>query len=232
MFCETFCAAIQGIDGCMIQVEADVSDGLPCFSMVGFLASEVKEAKERVSIAIRNSGFRIPPKKITINLSPADFRKAGTGYDLAIAAAILGALGYFPQEYLEGGMLLGELSLDGTIQPINGVLPMVYTALEHGCNYCIVPADNMKEAQIVEGIRVVGVHLLSEVIDFLQNAPDIHVDTERVEFIGNLREDLPDFRDICGQAAVKRAVEVAVAGRHNILMVGPPGSGKTMIARR
>lgn len=109
---------------------------------------------------------------------------------------------------------------------------MVYTALEHGCNYCIVPADNMKEAQIVEGIRVVGVHLLSEVIDFLQNAPDIHVDTERVEFIGNLREDLPDFRDICGQAAVKRAVEVAVAGRHNILMVGPPGSGKTMIARR
>lgn len=168
MFCETFCAAIQGIDGCMIQVEADVSDGLPCFSMVGFLASEVKEAKERVSIAIRNSGFRIPPKKITINLSPADFRKAGTGYDLAIAAAILGALGYFPQEYLEGGMLLGELSLDGTIQPINGVLPMVYTALEHGCNYCIVPADNMKEAQIVEGIRVVGVHLLSEVIDFLQ----------------------------------------------------------------
>lgn len=232
MFCETFCAAIQGIDGCMIQVEADVSDGLPCFSMVGFLASEVKEAKERVSIAIRNSGFRIPPKKITINLSPADFRKAGTGYDLAIAAAILGALGYFPQEYLEGGMLLGELSLDGTIQPINGVLPMVYTALEHGCNYCIVPADNIKEAQIVEGIRVVGVHLLSEVIDFLQNAPDIHVDTERVEFIGNLREDLPDFRDICGQAAVKRAVEVAVAGRHNILMVGPPGSGKTMIARR
>ena len=146
MFCETFCAAIQGIDGCMIQVEADVSDGLPCFSMVGFLASEVKEAKERVSIAIRNSGFRIPPKKITINLSPADFRKAGTGYDLAIAAAILGALGYFPQEYLEGGMLLGELSLDGTIQPINGVLPMVYTALEHGCNYCIVPADNIKEA--------------------------------------------------------------------------------------
>lgn len=140
MFCETFCAAIQGIDGCMIQVEADVSDGLPCFSMVGFLASEVKEAKERVSIAIRNSGFRIPPKKITINLSPADFRKAGTGYDLAIAAAILGALGYFPQEYLEGGMLLGELSLDGTIQPINGVLPMVYTALEHGCNYCIVPS--------------------------------------------------------------------------------------------
>lgn len=130
-------------------------------------------------------------------------------------------------------MLLGELSLDGTIQPDpNGVLPMVYTALEHGCNYCIVPADNMKEAQIVEGIRVVGVHLLSEVNCFLQNAPDIHVDTERVEFIGNLREDLPDFRDICGQAAVKRAVEVAVAGRHNILMVGPPGSGKTMIARR
>ncbi|MCH5268007.1 MAG: YifB family Mg chelatase-like AAA ATPase [Lachnospiraceae bacterium] len=232
MFCESYCAAIQGIEGCIIQVEADVSDGLPCFSMVGFLASEVKEAKERVRIALRNSGYRIPPKKITVNLSPADFRKEGTGYDLAIATAVLAAFGYFPEEYLQKGLLLGELSLDGQIKGINGVLPMVYTALEHGFSYCIVPMENLIEAQIVEGIRVMGVRTLSEVVQCMQESPDTWNYSRREQLDVQQKNNTPDFTDIRGQAVVKRAVEVAVAGRHNILMVGPPGSGKTMIARR
>ena len=232
MYCEAFCVAIQGIEGCMVHVEADISDGLPCFSMVGYLASEVREAKERVRISLKNSGYRIPPKKITVNLSPADFRKEGTGYDLAIAASVLGAFGYFPGEYLKNGILIGELSLDGQIKAISGVLPMVYTALERGYSYCIVPMDNLAEAQMVKGIKVIGVSSLAEVVACYQTEPDRWESSSEVSLEVGFREELLDFKDIRGQAVVKRAVEVAVAGRHNILMVGPPGSGKTMIARR
>ncbi len=232
MFSESYCAAIQGIDGCIIQVEADVSDGLPCFSLVGYLASEVKEARERVRIAIKNSGYRLPPKKITVNLSPADLRKDGTGYDLAIAVAVLAAFGYIPQSELNQCVFLGELSLDGQIKGINGVLPMVYTAMEHEIPFCIVPVDNLPEAVMVSGIRVAGVRTLQEVAGLLQGSRT----WEELEQAGSpvMPEEMPipDFSEIRGQAMVKRAVEVAVAGRHNLLMIGPPGSGKTMIARR
>lgn len=232
MFSESYCAAIQGIDGCIIQVEADVSDGLPCFSLVGYLASEVKEARERVRIAIKNSGYRLPPKKITVNLSPADIRKDGTGYDLAIAVAVLTAFGYIPQSEINQYVFLGELSLDGQIKGIHGVLPMVYTAMEHKVPCCIVPVDNLSEAAMVSGIRVVGIQTLQEVVELLQGSRT----WKEFEGEGNpvlpMTSSIPDFSEIQGQAVVKRAVEVAVAGRHNFLMIGPPGSGKTMIARR
>ncbi|MDE6566303.1 MAG: ATP-binding protein, partial [Lachnospiraceae bacterium] len=221
MFSDSYCAAIQGIEGCIIQVEADVSDGLPCFSLVGYLASEVKEARERVRIAIKNSGYRLPPKKITVNLSPADMRKDGTGYDLAIAVAVLSAFGYIPQNELHQYVFLGELSLDGQIKGISGVLPMVYTAMEHEIPFCIVPMDNLSEAVMVFGIQVLGVRTLQELVELLQGS--------RVweEFAGMeavmlpVETSIPDFSQLRGQALVKRAVEVAVAGRHNLLMIGP-----------
>ncbi len=228
MFSKIYSATLCGIESQVVSVEADVSDGLPVFEMVGALSGEVKEGKERVRTVIRGLGQRIPAKRITVNIAPADLRKRGTGFDLPVALAVLLALGNYPKAEVEDLFVAGELGLSGEVLPVRGILPMLLAAKEAGLRRCLIPMDNLREASFVPGLIKIGIRRLREAESYLEQ----NVCPEQEEIFQDMTPGIgiTDFKDIHGQKNVRRASEIAVAGMHNFLMYGPPGAGKSLLA--
>jgi len=226
-------AAATGIDAVPVEIEVDISSGLPTVVMVGLPDAAVRESRDRVKAAVANSGYRFPNRRLTINLAPAEVTKSGPVYDLPIAVAILVATGDVAPESVEGAYLVGELALDGRARRVTGVLPAAIAARDAGAKMMIVPAENAREAAVVEGLRVHGVETLAEAVGVLSGAIDaVPVSVSAEEMLSDRGSYEVDFADVRGQESAKRAITVAAAGGHNILMIGPPGSGKSMMAKR